>query len=358
MTTSDSQINNSILKKALLWLNQQGLSATPTNYAVAFAYASGENIELQEAIAKVLESKDATFSNDLCDQLYERYLLPSEFQEVESIRQTLSALLSSSSEHLTEGKAHTQAYQDVLTDGAAKLDEAETSHAQRHLLLLELAEQTRIMVNHTQLLQDRLDQTCNEVNMLRRELDKMSIEASKDPLTGLYNRRAFTKAINQECTDPAKSYSVILSDIDFFKNFNDSFGHRMGDNVLCYVANKLLKCTKGKDIVARYGGEEFIILLPETELAGAVSLAENIRKTIGASRIMLAGTNQVIGRITISCGVAQFKDGEHPEDVIARADAALYAAKDGGRDCVKSEANFTNSQDKVGEPLKITDAKR
>ncbi|MBI1195919.1 MAG: diguanylate cyclase [Gammaproteobacteria bacterium] len=120
----------------------------------------------------------------------------------------------------------------------------------------------------------------------------------------------------------------------------------------------LQKCTKGKDVVARYGGEEFIILLPDTELEGAVSLAENIRKTIGASRIMLAGTNQVIGRITISCGVAQFKEGEHPEDVIARADAALYAAKEGGRDCVKSEDNFTNSREKIGEPLKISDSNK
>lgn len=355
MSTPDSQQNNSILKNALLFLNQQGLTATPTNYAVAYAYFLGENIELRDAVAELLESKQQGFTNDLCDQLYELYLLPSEFKEVESIRQTLSALLSSSSEHLNEGKAHTQAYQDALTDGAARLD-AESSQAQRHVLLKDLAEQTRIMVSHTQLLQDRLDQTCSEVDILRRELDKMSVEASKDALTGLYNRRAFTKALSQECSEPGKSYSIILSDIDFFKKFNDSFGHRMGDNVLCYVANKLMKCTKGKDVVARYGGEEFIILLPETGLAGAVSLAESIRKTIGASRIMLAGTNQVIGRITISCGVAELKDGEHPEDVIARADAALYAAKEGGRDCVRSESDFTETRDKIGEPIKIRDS--
>jgi len=357
MTTSDSQKNSSILKKALLFLNQQGLAATPTNYAVAYAYTSGENIELQEAVANALENKGHAATSELLSQFYELYLLPPEFKEVESIRQTLNTLLSSSSEHLNQGKEHTQAYQDALTDGAVKLG-AESSTSQRNLLLQELAEQTRAMANHTQKLQDRLDKTSNEVDMLRNELDKMSVEASKDPLTGLYNRRAFSRALDHDASNTNETYSIILSDIDFFKKFNDSFGHRMGDNVLCYVANKLQSCTKGKDFVARYGGEEFIILLPETDLSGALAVAENIRKTIGSSRIMQTGTNQVIGRITISCGVAQYHDGEHPEDVIARADAALYAAKDGGRDCVKSETNLTKKQEKISEPVKISDSKK
>ena len=357
MTKSDSQQNSSILKKALLFLNQQGLTATPTNYAVAYAYASDENLELVEAVTKALESKGQAITNELFDQLYERYLLPAEFKEVESIRQTLGALLSTSSEHLNQGKEHTQAFHDALTDGVAKLD-SESSHAQRNSLLQELAEQTRAMVNHTQQLQDRLDHTCSEVDMLRHELDKMSVEASKDPLTGLFNRRAFTKALEQNGSDSEETYSIIMSDIDFFKKFNDSFGHRMGDNVLCYVANKLQKCTKGKDVVARYGGEEFILLLPDTELSGATILAENIRKTIGSSRIMQAGTNEVVGRITISCGVAQLRSGEHPEDVIARADAALYAAKNGGRDCVRSETDLSDKQEKIGEPVKISDSNK
>ena len=128
-----------------------------------------------------------------------------------------------------------------------------------------------------------------------------------------------------------------------------------GDSVLCYVAKKLEKCTKGKDFVARYGGEEFIILLPETELSGAIALAENIRKTIGTAKIMVAGTDKVIGRISISCGVAQYRAGDHAEDVIARADAALYAAKEGGRDCVKSETNVTPTDENARAQLSIGD---
>lgn len=341
------------VKNTLLFLNQQGLLATPKNYSVAYEFVSGGCEELREALDKAIENKHKTITDHFLDELYDRFLTPKHNNDLETIRKSLDTLMRSSSGHLLEGKQYTEAYQSALTDGAEKLH-AEMANSEAHSLLLELAGLTNAMVEHTQRLQDMLESTSGEVEKLREELAAMSTAAKLDPLTGLYNRRAFSAALEQECDSPEAPYSIIMSDVDFFKRFNDKFGHRTGDNVLCYVANKLNKCKKGKDIVARYGGEEFILLLPETELSGAMALAESIRKSIGLSRIMQAGTNNVVGRITISCGVAQFKKGDQPEDVISRADAALYAAKEGGRDCVKSEQDLPQQVKTATESVRIS----
>jgi diguanylate cyclase (GGDEF)-like protein len=119
-----------------------------------------------------------------------------------------------------------------------------------------------------------------------------------------------------------------MADVDAFKRYNDEHGHPAGDDVLKRVAAIMREASRDVDFVARYGGEEFLIMMPETEIAGATQFAERIRKKLANERLP-------VGRITLSLGVSAFPaHGDGPEQLIAEADAALYLAKRGGGDQV------------------------
>jgi two-component system cell cycle response regulator len=172
--------------------------------------------------------------------------------------------------------------------------------------------------------------------------------ANTDDLTGLYNHRYFYQRLEEEYKRAeryASDLSLILLDLDHFKQINDTFGHQQGDAVLRELATVLHRTTRETDLLARYGGEEFAVLLPETHLAGAFQQAERLRRQIKAHYF-----EALHGKpLTISCGVACLPFGKpglepprHRQDaLIAWADQALYTAKRGGRDCsVTSEARL------------------
>jgi diguanylate cyclase (GGDEF)-like protein len=169
---------------------------------------------------------------------------------------------------------------------------------------------------------------------LRVELEFM---ATRDPMTGAFNRRAFFSRAGIEWARSTRSrqpLAVITSDIDFFKKVNDTYGHHVGDLVIKDYARRSALMLRPPDILARFGGEEFVILLPDTGLAEAKQVAERIRREIETHR------DKDLPCYTVSQGVsvAQGSTGQAAdiEALIAEADAALYRAKQGGRNCVKA----------------------
>ena len=162
----------------------------------------------------------------------------------------------------------------------------------------------------------------------RRELERLSIT---DDLTTLFNRRYVMEALANEVRRARRlehPFTLLMLDVDHFKEYNDAYGHLAGDAALARVATILKESTRDVDCAARYGGEEFVVLLPETEAAGATETAQRIQAR-------LARDEQVGGKLTLSVGVAQFpEDGESPEELLAGADAALYQAKREGRNRV------------------------
>src|SRR5213082_2977075 len=160
------------------------------------------------------------------------------------------------------------------------------------------------------------------------ELERLSIT---DDLTGLFNRRYVMEALANEVRRSRRlehPFTLLMLDVDHFKEYNDAYGHLAGDAALARVAAILKESTRDVDCAARYGGEEFVILLPETEAAGATETAQRIQAR-------LTGDELVGGKLTLSVGVAQFpEDGESPEDLLAGADAALHQAKREGRNRV------------------------
>ncbi len=153
--------------------------------------------------------------------------------------------------------------------------------------------------------------------------------ASIDKLTGLYNRRMIDEFINIEVEkhkrNPYDGLSVIMIDIDYFKNVNDTFGHQIGDMVLSQSAKLMIENSRKSDIKGRFGGEEFIIICPQTTAESALRLAEKIRTTIESFKF------EEVGYKTISLGISTFEDNDTVESLIKKADIALYQAKNSGR---------------------------
>ena len=179
--------------------------------------------------------------------------------------------------------------------------------------------------------------------VLTRKLDAANQELTRltslDGLTGLSNRRHFDETMLREWRRAARykrPLSLVLVDVDHFKQYNDTYGHLAGDECLKTVASALQAVSRRpSDLVARYGGEEFALVLPETDLSGARSVAEGLCDAIRALQLPHAAAAS--GHVTISVGVASLLPGNGtggPQNLIAEADLALYAAKSGGRDRV------------------------
>lgn len=184
-------------------------------------------------------------------------------------------------------------------------------------------------------LKQELNKVQGESRDLRLRLTEAHQRALHDALTGLGNRFAYEERMKQEC-ERWRRYGrpTVLSiwDVDHFKRINDGYGHNAGDNVLKILGRLLEKHTRKSDFIARFGGEEFMMLLPETDIQTAFVVAEKLRELIAASKFMYHGQPVPI---TISCGLAEFVADDDPDKVFQRADAALYEAKQFGRNCCR-----------------------
>jgi len=161
-------------------------------------------------------------------------------------------------------------------------------------------------------------------------------EALTDSLTKLYNHRYFCKALSEQVAKVGSAeLSILMIDLDLFKLFNDLYGHVEGDNALEMVASIMVRIVGQKGIVCRYGGEEFVVLLPETESAAALALAERLRSLFEAQETEMSTGEKI--RCTISIGVSQHVPTDSENTLIRRADNACYVAKERGRNCVELE---------------------
>lgn len=165
----------------------------------------------------------------------------------------------------------------------------------------------------------------------RAQLRTMQLLATTDPLTGVANRRALYAAMETRITD-AERYgrptAVVLLDVDSFKALNDTHGHDAGDRALRHLVAAVQSRLRGPDLLGRWGGEEFLIVAPETDAAQAAHLAEACRRMLASEPF------EEVGPVTASFGVAQWAEGDTMEDLVRRADVALYEAKHAGRNRV------------------------
>ena len=210
------------------------------------------------------------------------------------------------------------------------------------LALIQEIEQIRETVKEKQSHDHtKLEILSNQVSNLSMELEKARTESLTDGLTGIYNRKAFDSRISGlvERNEVSKApFSLLMLDIDDFKKVNDVYGHHTGDRLILAVINKCRQSIRGEDFFARYGGDEFVIILPGASLKNALKRAQHIRQSIASARYYLdeiAG-NPILS-VTVSIGVCSIEKADTVSTVTQRADRALYAAKQNGKNCIFSE---------------------
>lgn len=189
----------------------------------------------------------------------------------------------------------------------------------------------KLLVSANQKLQADLEEAKSEIQRQREQADVCMHESRTDALTNLANRRAFDLEIGRVFNQRRREgnpFSLLIVDIDHFKRINDQYGHMVGDQLLKGFSRCLANTLRDSDFVARYGGEEFVAILPKTPIQEAVKAAERVRSAVADSRFKV-GDLEI--QITASMGVKEVGPIESESELIERADAALYAAKKGGR---------------------------
>lgn len=201
--------------------------------------------------------------------------------------------------------------------------------------IVDVVQLTGAMIARVRAAETRLDAATDEASRLRSELEGARIDARRDPLTDLPNRRAFEEAF-AAAAGTGRPLCLAICDIDRFKAVNDGFGHAVGDRVLCAVGALLVETCDGAT-VARHGGEEFAILFTSTGLDRAREILEGARARVAAKHYRVRGSDAPLGRVTFSGGLVAVAPGESLEAAFVRVDSLLYAAKEAGRNCVHVE---------------------
>ena len=327
-------------RAALAQMEQRHIAPTPENFKVWYGYCSGTARALKKTI-DVLISNGQEFTPNVCSDLYERFF--GNYRQSEKARlinQRIEASVQQALGMLNSVGAEARHYTETLGETAASLSNEGELARVRDVIQSVMSETNEMMERSTHL-EHELTRSSAEIRALRKQVEDISREALTDGLTGIGNRKLFDQRLKQlvaNALENGTELALLMLDIDHFKSVNDRWGHQLGDDVLRLVAGALIDGIKGRDQAARYGGEEFGILLPGTRLADAAKLADQLRESVARREVIRRETREHLGGVTISIGVACYRPGESPSRFVERADAALYRAKQTGRNRVVPEA--------------------
>jgi diguanylate cyclase len=315
--------------------------ATPRNYEIWYTYATGYNPSLNQRINDMLAAQDALSDADL-EQIYAEFLSPTRLTDrIDSVGDRVMGEIEQVMAMIDAAAGTANSYSESLAGMTEQLGQSKDREGLR-AIVEGLVQSAKDMEASNQKLEARLSASKQEITELQNNLEAVRTESLTDPLTQLSNRKFFDGTLAramEEAREKNEPLSLILTDVDHFKKFNDNYGHLTGDQVLRLVAMSMRQNIKGQDTAARYGGEEFAIVLPNTVLRSAATVADHIRKAVMTKELMKRSTGERLGRITVSVGVATLRNGDTVQSLIERTDSCLYAAKRHGRNRVICETD-------------------
>jgi diguanylate cyclase len=283
-------------------------------------------------------------------------------QELEARREDIRKVQSSLGQQVMETISQNEEFGVILDVVLAELRQGVEVAGIENARWTLIREVEKLMKGHNELA-DKLDSTHHYLQLVESDSRELTDELSRvrmlsltDELTGLANRRAFMRRLEDEVARVQRygfPLSFALMDLDHFKGVNDEFGHAAGDEVLRVYAKNILSVFRHHDMVARYGGEEFAVLLPNTDADGAIRALNKVRRRAGETRWQ---SNGAVSQVpTFSAGVSLFKPGESASAFIERADKALYRAKRLGRDRIELDITYESEESRRSPRRRSTD---
>jgi len=330
--------------KALKMMEEAKVWPTPLNFELWIHVAADPNGALSREIANRIQA-ESVLTEAASEELALNFLPRNSVADrIRDAGDQLSRELEDITEAIATAQKHQEDYGRTLAVAGEAMDPAAGQPPAIRQLVDTLAAATRKVQTQAKTLEQRLSESNDEVSRLKENLEQAKRDATIDGLTNLANRKSFDAHFENTRAHALKGkgpLSLAILDIDHFKKFNDTWGHQTGDQVLRFVSSVIGRHAKGARFAARYGGEEFVVLFPG-EHPNVVSAAlEEIREEISSRVLKRRSTNEDLGAVTISIGVASFKPGETGPAFTERADAALYASKRSGRNRVTNAESMT-----------------
>lgn len=319
-------------RKAIEAMEAQGVWPTAMNFELWLHFVAVKDSAVAAEMTRVLSS-GGQFTDQVAEQIAAQHLASAKLSgEILDAGKSLSEELDSVSRALESARETSEAYGQQLATATQSLEGQDAEEIKAMVETLSAA--TKKVREENEALESQLADTNDELGRLREHLEQVRRDAMTDALTSLANRKAFDEALERACAQSEQRgevMSLAVVDIDHFKTFNDTWGHQTGDQVLRYVASVIDRAATGARVAARYGGEEFGVIFPGEDAEAARLALEQAREEISSRILKRRSTNEDLGAITISSGIAVRRPGETPAMVMERADTALYAAKRAGR---------------------------
>ncbi len=328
-----------LARKAIVAMEKHQVWPTATNFELWTHVVADPNGPLAMEITRIISSGEA-FTDGLSDELAAIYLPKARLNEqIRDAGDALTKELISVSQAIQSAQKSSEAYGQTLAHASKSLTASDEAGADLKATVDTLATATRRVQRENKSLEKRLSESTAEVARLREHLEQVRRDATTDGLTNLSNRKAFDEELERACAEAEANGQVLtlaVIDIDHFKNFNDTWGHQTGDQVIRYVASVIGGNGAPPRFAARYGGEEFALIFPGENAEIAHATLEGIRLEVSSRMLKRRSTNEDLGAITVSAGLAQRLPGESAHNVMERADSALYSSKRAGRNQVSS----------------------
>lgn len=328
--TLEEEAYRDLLEQITLFLLEYRLPVTPANLLTAHAAFSGQNMRLARKIAVKRNDGEPITQAWLDEMTAEDATATDQRAEVNRMMAKLQSGVEVFTTSTQMARNATGEYHEALTRQVGEIQRADTAD----LVLTSLADIAKAMLERTRQVEEEMRRSEREANALRKSLARAQRDAEVDHLTGLPNRRAFEATLerhHREAQAAIEPLCIAFCDIDHFKRVNDTHGHETGDRVIQAVGQVLSRISNENCHVARHGGEEFVILLRNISKQAALDQLNMVREQMAERRFVNRQTDQPIGSITFSGGIADVFAYANPRDALEAADKALYAAKQQGR---------------------------
>ena len=330
-----------LARKVLVEMERHHIWPTALNYELWVHYIANPDGPLAQEIERLLAAGEV-ITEGMSEQLAAAFLPKARLNEqIRDAGDQLTKELAAVAQAIKQAQRSSEQYGHTLAGAGRSLEEnAEPATLKR--LIDTLTTATKRVQRENKSLAKRLDESTAEVGRLREHLEQVRRDATTDALTNLANRKAFDDELARACAEAmekAEPLALAVIDIDHFKRFNDTWGHQTGDQVIRYVSSVLGRMAPPPRFAARYGGEEFAMIFPSERAKDVLHTLEEIREEVSSRALKRRSTNEDLGTITVSAGVAEYKQGEKVETLIDRADQALYASKRTGRNRVTTDGD-------------------